>query len=176
MPWFSRNLPIPDRMSCIRRDPPTDGARVAREPAEGDQSPAVLVADLLVVDEPDVLAQNGVQHGHVLFLGLDHVAEEHVGLALEQFRVGHLLHADDQVAVRNVLVDLAAHCAPFRVLEDPQIRALHHDFDGVSEALQQSPALLRRDGAPPLPLIELFLPNPNFILLCFFHSEYVFII
>ena len=75
---------------------------------QDQQNLTVLIAHPLVVDEPDVLLQAGVQQVHVVRLRLDRVGEEAEGLVAHQAVHGHLLHAEDHRGLRDVLLDYGA--------------------------------------------------------------------
>lgn len=99
------------RVMAQRQQPQTeavqdvDHAGDAGVLAEGNLPLAALVDDALVVDQTDLLVQNGVEQRHVRILRLDGVREEAVGLLRYQRLDGHLLDAEDDRRLADVLLN-----------------------------------------------------------------------
>lgn len=72
--------------------------------AESHEPLAIVIRELLVIQQPDVLVEYGVEHGHVGLLGLDGVREEAVGLVGYELVDRHLLHSEYHRGAADVLL------------------------------------------------------------------------
>jgi hypothetical protein len=108
--------PFPERPQ--RLDHPGKASVIPEE----DQSPAVLIGHLLVVDQGAAHVKDLLQHRHIVGLPLDSVREEDVRLPSFQDRDGDLLDPEDYRARGEVICDFNPRLAIVRVSEDPLMR------------------------------------------------------
>ena len=99
----------------------TNRASIPRETAKRHQSLPLRIANPLIVNQPNPLFQNGVQHLHVSLLRLDSVTEKHIRLVLVKLRNRHLLDSNYQITIRDILLQTAPHRFPLRIRENSEI-------------------------------------------------------
>jgi hypothetical protein len=73
--------------------------------SERHQPLTVGIHQLFIVNQTDVLLQNGVEQWHVGLLRLDRVREHAIGLTRDQAVDGHLLDTENDGRFADVLLD-----------------------------------------------------------------------
>ena len=124
-----------------------------REPAEEDQPPALVVRDLLVVDQVAAQVEDALEHRHVVWLTLDHVGEEHVRLPRRELFQWDLFYAEDDRAGCQVLLQHRTRGPELRFRKGPAGGRLHVDLDAMF--IFERPGVFRcnRDAAFPAALV-----------------------
>ena len=131
--------------------------------AEIEDPPALVIDHLLVVDDRAPEVPHLPEHGHVLGLTLDGVREEEIRLARLDEIERDLLQGQDDGTGRQSFIDRDAGQAVVVVREDPDLRGLDAELDGV--VIGELAGVGRDQGGASLPLADVLSADPYLCLL-----------
>ena len=121
---------------------PIVGAYHTGPVAEGEHPLSVGIGEQFVVDQADAPIEHRPQQLAVVRLLLDGVAEELIGLVRDEQVHRHFLHADQEVAIRQVIHQGDLKGFVLRIGVRAHVAALHHQVH-IGEALHHFLALGR---------------------------------